>query len=308
MGNHPDAECVEAGRALGHDLYRYRRPQDAQGWPGAVCEGFMQAHARRIGTEMPDRFVRKWLQLRLNALTRHRHVDSGVTPALLREIDVADCPVTRERLTHGELTASDWSVDRLNNDGAYAANNLAVMSTRANRAKGARSFEDVVALSRLAEPAEGLSPQEWLRLAGLMLGPCFAGAASRAPLLPLLAPVPKRSVQTAAQLIQHALSSQASRAADKNRLVKHWRAVCDEEGPCQRLCVLADVVHEGLKQVGHPGDVWLLPATMPALARWKASLSDRQWALAGRIAGTLVGARVVPSARLHSWRLPTAVV
>ena len=84
----------------------------------------------------------------------------------------------RIELTHGARRGSDWSVDRLNNDGAYAPNNLAVMSTLANQAKGSRCFEHVYALSQRGQPTDGPAPVEWLRLAALTLGPCRCSAST----------------------------------------------------------------------------------------------------------------------------------
>ncbi|MBK7616713.1 MAG: hypothetical protein IPJ08_20510 [Burkholderiales bacterium] len=100
-----------------------------QGW-----EAGRDSFGRR--TLQANRFARKWLQLRLNAWLRGRAFEGQqVNPAFLRQIDVAVCPVTREVLTHGTGELSDASVDRVFNDAAYAAGNLAVMSTRANHAK-----------------------------------------------------------------------------------------------------------------------------------------------------------------------------
>ncbi len=161
---------VEAGRRLGHDLYRLTRIALQADWPLAVREGF-EAAGPGTRPHRDDRFARKWLQLRLGALARGRSVAPDVTVDLLRRLDVSHCPVTREPLTHATRKGSDASVDRLNNDGAYAASNLGVLCARVNRAKGTRSFEEVWALSRLAEPTSGLAPIEWLRLAVLMLGP-----------------------------------------------------------------------------------------------------------------------------------------
>jgi len=50
-----------------------------------------------------NRFVRKWLQLRLNAWLRGRAFEVlQVNPSFLRQIDVAVCPITREVLTRCE--------------------------------------------------------------------------------------------------------------------------------------------------------------------------------------------------------------
>ena len=80
---------TEIGRRLGHDLYRFSRTTAHGSWPASVLEGFAQANARRMPRLAPDRFVRKWLQLRLGALRRERVVDADVAPQLLGRIDIA---------------------------------------------------------------------------------------------------------------------------------------------------------------------------------------------------------------------------
>lgn len=119
--------------------------------------------------------VHKWLQLRLDALARSRAFESvQLTPGYLGRIDVALCPITREPLTQSSGEASDWSVDRVRNDAGYAAGNLAVMSARANAAKGAAGFPEAMAIvqrcrSRPDDPArvDGLSREQWARVAAL---------------------------------------------------------------------------------------------------------------------------------------------
>ena len=212
----------------------------------------MQGHAaaapRFPAPKDHDRFVRKWLLLRYNACLRGRLVNEDVTPAYLQSIDVVRCPVTLERLTHATGGDSDWSVDRLNNDGGYAPGNLAVMSTRANRAKGTKGFADVSTRAALETVSEGLSAAEWSRLASLMLGPCFAEEAERAPLHPLLALAPQ-TVRTASQQLQLALlahrrggvgcslgklkslSAEIGAAQVFHRLVKRVRRQCERGQP-----------------------------------------------------------------------------
>src|SRR6188474_138771 len=69
---------------------------------GSLQNGWLAGRAtfgRR--TLRADRFVRKWLQLRLHAWQRGRAFDEGgVNPTFLRQIDVPVCPITREVLTH----------------------------------------------------------------------------------------------------------------------------------------------------------------------------------------------------------------
>lgn len=102
----------------------------------------------------PTRHVRKWLQLRLHAWLRGRSVELvQVTPHYLQQIDATHCPITRTPLSSATLEASDASIDRVRSDAAYAAGNLAVMSTRANHAKAAYTFRDALEFVQQIEAA-----------------------------------------------------------------------------------------------------------------------------------------------------------
>jgi hypothetical protein len=193
-----------------------------QGWEaGRECFGQRTLKA--------ERFARKWLQLRANAWARGRAFDTlQVTPAFLRRIDVALCPVTRERLTHATGAASDASVDRLHNGAAYAAGNLAVMSTGANRAKGTLGFAALHSLAhRLAIEAkegsapasmhQGLSAAAWARLATLasFVHVLPHGQAAALPLHVL--PPPRVRLQNPVQALQVLLSLQFTRVGHARR-------------------------------------------------------------------------------------------
>ena len=129
-------------------------------------------------TLKPTRHVRKWLQLRLQAWKRGRVFEGvQVTPHYLAQIDTARCPVTRLALTHATGADTDASVDRVYNDAAYAAGNLAVISLRANQAKGDMRWDEARTMAVLAEArttgagagtADGLASAEWARMAVLM--------------------------------------------------------------------------------------------------------------------------------------------
>ncbi len=306
MGPSDAFDGVEVGRRLGHDFHTFSRLPAQPEWPDAVREGFRAAAARNTCRQAGDRFQRKWLQLRLGAWMRQRAVGDDVTPALLRQIDVSQCPVTREPLTHGQRTATDWSVDRLNNEAAYASGNLAVMSVRANRAKGALSFEQVLAAAQGERPAGELTRAEWLRLAVLMEGPAFVTRQHLAPLLPLVAPLPCRSVRLAIQQIQRLFTVQADRPAGKNALVKAFLQAAPMEQQRSRLRLFADAIHAGLKDTGPGGecwDVWLQPRVMLALQMWRESLDNASWARAAQISGQLAGSWRVSPASLAAWRM-----
>ena len=142
-----------------------------QGWDaGRANFGLRVVH--------PSRHVRKWLQLRLQAWRRGRVFEGvQVTPHFLAQIDTARCPIARRDLTHASGQDSDASVDRVFNDAGYAAGNLAVISLRANQAKGEMRWDEARLMAVLAEgrrsgpgagTADGLSSAEWARLAILM--------------------------------------------------------------------------------------------------------------------------------------------
>ena len=299
-----DIEQCEVGRALGYDLYRFGVRVAQPDWPECIGEGIRLAHSRQIVPCTAGRYQRKWLQLRLNALKRQRIVDPAVTPLLLQQIDVVNCPVTRELLTHGARQPSDWSIDRLNNDGAYAPYNLAVMSTFANRAKASRSFDEVLALAHSGGGGQ-LPPVQWLRLASLMLGPCFAQKPHDAPLLPLLAPVQRRAAIDSVQLVQYVFTLQSARPAEKNRLVKHFGRICPDAIGKRRLCTLAELVHLRLKQVECAWDVWLGDGVMEALSGWRSVMPASAWAQAAHISMHLAGSRQVSHRALQAFQVTT---
>ena len=303
MNDDADDE-IEVARRLGHDLYRWSRKAD-QAWPRHVREGYEAARGAGGSRTSADRYGRKWLQLRLGALTRGRAFDPAIDVALLRDIDVERCPITRKLLTHGEQLETDWSVDRLNNDGAYAVNNLAVMSVAANRAKGARSFGEVRSLAARVDPVDGLEPVEWLRLAALMLGPCHVEKPAAAPTVPQIVPIPPRTVHLAMQRVQHVLAHQSRTSSAKNALFKHLKGACHSERALFRLRDLLDRVHARAKALADPCDVWIDQNTLDLLLVWKEALGASGWAIVADSTTRLVGVRAVAASRMAVWRLPS---
>ena len=115
-----------------------------------------------------DMYVKKWLHLRYNALARARVFDDEVTPEFLRSIYQGTCPITRLKLTSGTMSESDWSIDRIINDGGYTRRNLMVMSTKANQAKGGKSLRDILSRCTLRQVDHSLSQLEWQRMASIV--------------------------------------------------------------------------------------------------------------------------------------------
>ena len=146
-----------------------------------------------LRTLAATRHVRKWLQLRLHAWLRGRSVELiQVTPNHLQQIDASHCPITRSALSSATLESTDASVDRVRNDAGYAAGNLAVMSTKANHAKGAHDFRGALRRVQQIEAEQlpgidGLTVSQWARVAVLcsFVEPLSHQEASALPLLVL---------------------------------------------------------------------------------------------------------------------------
>jgi hypothetical protein len=164
------------GFELGWDYAHYRvaLPAPFAQEPSPLRNGLLAGDAA-FGTRTlaANRHVRKWLQLRLNAWLRGRSVELvQVTPNYLQQIDASHCPITRVPLSSATLEGSDGSIDRVRNDAGYAAGNLAVMSTKANHAKGAHGFRDAIGFVQQIEAEQlpglgGLSAEQWSRTAVL---------------------------------------------------------------------------------------------------------------------------------------------
>ncbi|AOY97569.1 hypothetical protein BKK79_37165 (plasmid) [Cupriavidus sp. USMAA2-4] len=194
--------------ANGLELPSHIRDEESE-LPAALFQGYrygVERHGRSHGRS--DRFTRKWLQLRVNAWRRLRHFDDRVTPGYLRTIDVVYCPITRVKLEHGTGSMDSWSVDRIYNGAGYAPGNLAVISRRANEAKGTLTVEKVVRIlagesSWELDPA--LGREEWRRAICLMAwsDPTIAPQVSgRLPMV--VAPTPRtllHSPYTAFQIL-----------------------------------------------------------------------------------------------------------
>lgn len=172
--------------------------------PEQVIEGFRAAKAKGITTKKSDKYINKYLYIRLNAIRRNRIVADHVSPDMLRRLDGGRCPITRMKFTYGTGTETDWSVDRVNNKGAYAAMNICIMSVKANAAKGSMNSQQIYEIyERLNQNEDpdfdkveynGLNVYEWERLAWLTQrcdedpyeGPVLFLTMSPPPLIPLI--------------------------------------------------------------------------------------------------------------------------
>lgn len=220
-------------------------------------------------TKQSDRFIRKWLQLRTNAYRRGRLVNDDVTPKLIAEIDTETCPVMLVKLTHGEQVESDWSVDRLNNNGAYAIENLAVISTKANSAKGNKTFEEVLDLAKSGEPTEGLTPREWLRMACIMYGPSVVEDRTRDMLLPLATKIPNKTVHPEWFKLQYCIVlALKMKAAARNGQHKTLHALCEDPVMQDALDKVFSRLEVLRREYSYPYDAMLDTRVQDNLQKW----------------------------------------
>ena len=164
------------GFELGWDCAHHRvsLPVPYATEPSPLRDGLLAGQAAfGLRTLAATRHVRKWLQLRLHAWLRSRSVELvQVTPNYLQQIDASHCPITRVALSSATLATTGASIDRVRNDAGYAAGNLAVMSTKANHAKGAHGFRDAIGFVQQIEAEQlpglgGLNAEQWSRVAVL---------------------------------------------------------------------------------------------------------------------------------------------
>ena len=232
----------ELGFDLGWDLARYGRPFDRSQANEDVLAGYATGRAHfEVPQHTANRYQAKWLQLRFSAIRRRRIVRADVTPEYLQLIDCETCPVTLEQLTHSTRTGTDWSVDRINNDGAYASGNLMVIGTRANRAKRAKNYRQVAPLANAtgSEIIDGLTPAEWARLACLMIGAENIPDA-QPTLTPLLTRIPEDCRVPLYYLFQQFLLASVARAATRNHLIKTLNGLHPDHAQRERLRLAAE--------------------------------------------------------------------
>lgn len=167
--------------------------------------------------------VRRWLQARLDAWLDGIAFDADtVNPALLRRIDVARCPVTREAIGDDGAQPTGPALVRLDEGAGFTAGHLAVVSRRAAEARRGLGVEDMLGRAqaifdgRAAEIA-GLDAAGWSRLA-LLVSFATPLPHARAACLPMVALPPARvRLANPVQALQALLSVQFTRAGHARR-------------------------------------------------------------------------------------------
>ena len=161
-----------------------------------------------------SRSAQMWLQLRLYAWLRGRSVEGvQVTPRYLEQLEVAYCPVTRAALHETSVFTGEAFITRVRDDAGYAAGNLAMLSAKANHAKGNQGYAEALQLARRLDSGmqtsiSGLNAAQWKRLAVLcsFVEPMPHARACELPLLVL--PPNRLRLFNPAQALQAFISRQ----------------------------------------------------------------------------------------------------
>lgn len=298
------AQLAECGRELGADYAKLgmRPPENS---PSSVFEGFAAAAHTGFRVRALDRFERKYLQLRVGALRRQRLVSPLVTPDFLRSIDAPRCPVLRTMLTHGERADTDWSVDRLNNDGAYAPGNIVVMSTRANAAKGGLDYDAVRSRSKAGGPTNGLEPAQWLRMACVMYGACHVDPAVQREWLPLATVIPNESTWPAEFALQDSLLRASATSGQKNQLARDLQRFQRSQQHHSNLLGLLERLHYAAKGLKYRHDALLDERIQRDIVDWYANVPPPLWGSLRRALNEIHGGGKLSRERFGAWSTRT---
>jgi len=262
-----DAECQSLGLASAQAKLRLDEKA-----PQLFKDGF---RSFKGAFTRPDYFEKKWLGLRLNAVKRGFTLDSLVTPEFLKKMMTGSCPVSLVSFKFEGQAPENPSVDRLCNDGTYAVANLAVFTQRVNRAKGSKSFEEILEIACISADSEGLLAFEWARLASLMYGAWDAYHDARDPyLLPLRAyPVPG-TFSTQSQLVQLLLLRACTQDAWPGSL-NVWAQVTRDAGQTDELLLAFMLgLHAAAQNCDYPPDAWATPEIFARFFAWYSLCKD----------------------------------
>ncbi|WP_184132088.1 hypothetical protein [Paraburkholderia atlantica] len=245
--------------------YGFRRDAKAPAELQAAFDAYQGPKSR------PRYFFTKWVGLRINAVKRGFVVDSAVTPAMLWEITGTRCPVSHVEFTFKGQSPTNPSIDRLLNNGTYALANLAALAQRINRAKGDKSFEEVVEIAQRDEVVDGLSPKEWARLASLMYGGWSTATGEQRLVFPLAVVPPRHLFTPTAQLVQLMFMRWCgTEGFDQVRpqLFAQLRACATSASSRQSFDRMVKLIFPAIESEQHIADIWLQPALFEAFLEW----------------------------------------
>ena len=217
----------------------------------------------------PNYFERKWLSLRLSAVKRGMVLDSKVDSTFLERITPGRCPVTLEPFATDSKSPRNPSVDRLVNEGTYAAGNIGMFSIRANRAKGSKTFEEVATIAASGVSADGLEPIEWMRMATLMYGAWSISVRGCDPYLLPLATYPGPKMFTAqSQNVQWLLMRHCRNEVWPDSMKIWIQATVDAGSSADKFLQFAQLLKAAVDEEEYPPSSWLVPGVFDGFVVW----------------------------------------
>lgn len=271
----------QLGFDLGWDYAAFNRdvPEDA---PKSFCDGYRAfGEGSRRTVHTPDLYIRKWLQIRYGAMRRNKIFSPDVDAKYLEKITPASmtCPVIGEKFTFAKDRDTDWSVDRANNDRGYVRGNIIIISVRANSAKGDQDLEEIVALSGEERDHDGLTPEEWGRMARLV-EPAFGDHEDGSP-VPILVGQPVALGMPVSPLagFQVALSRALITGWDEKQrefatayVAEMHDFVCRTKNQRRAFDKLVDEVVRRAKHISSYTEIWATPRIQKRLWKFVNSL------------------------------------
>ena len=85
--------------------------------------------------------------------------------------------------------------------------------------------------------------------------------------------------------------------------MKALRAALTDERGLIALQLLAESIHEGVKHLAYPWDVWLSDGRMGLLKSWRDQVGQPAWGRLGALSCSLIGGKQIDRTRLSDWRL-----
>ncbi len=224
----------------------------------------------------PSYYERKWLSLRLSAIKRGMVLASAVDASFLERITPKSCPVTLEVLDTKSKTSSNPSVDRLVNEGTYAAGNLCMFSIRANQAKADMGFDDVAKIASAMEAHGKLKSIEWMRLASLMYGAwCESIGADDPHIVPFVTYPPPNLFTTQSQTVQWLLLRHCRAEVWPDSLQIWIAATRDTGGSVDEFMQMASSLKAAIELEEYPPSAWYRPEVFKPFAAWYLQSKER---------------------------------
>lgn len=222
----------------------------------------------------PSYFEGKCLSLRLSAIKRGMVLDPQVDAAFLEQVTPSYCPVTLEALVIDGKSSANPSVDRLVNEGTYAAGNIGIFSITANQAKGAKTFEEVAAIATQGKAHERLEAVEWMRLASIMYGAWSVAVRKADPFILPLATYPGGlSFTSNSQVVQLMLMRHCGDEVWPDSMNVWIQATVKAGGSQELFMAFAQSLRNAVQEEEYPPSAWLRPDVFDGFVDWYNSCS-----------------------------------